>query len=485
MKRSGYAVVTLALGAWACSKTFEPEQPATAATNGATGAGGATHAASTGTGMGGAGGTMMQTELYVDAAQGMDQNAGTFDKPLKTVKEAVKRWKTGQTVILKAGTYSPASNETWGYDLPDGIVLKSNSDGVILKGPADLAFTSKGKASIEQLTFDSFKKVIDAGTGPLTFKGIAFVKDTFVLDAHGTAEVSFTDACSFEGVGRGVLAADNAKIHIADANAVDVPFDHVVEHGFLVAKTTASFDVKNLKAVGVHGVFYESSGASVATFTNVTVESPDSTDSIFNVNDTSAVTLTSSSIANPGKGTHLLRIDDTVVVVAHDLSLQGGDVGVFMAGGTFTLDAPKSNSKIQGQLQYGIEALSGAVALDIKDAWFSDSDIGISTTTTLNPCKIRGTTFVNNKTAGVEVLSDMVTPDLGLNGDPGKNTFTGNGTGVLVTSYKFAFMYAIGNTWNAFVQGSDINGKYPNSGLLSGPQSGQNFTYPSGFFLGL
>jgi hypothetical protein len=70
--------------------------------------------------------------------------------------------------------------------------------------------------------------------------------------------------------------------------------------------------------------------------------------------------------------------------------------------------------------------------------------------------------FGNLPTAGVLIRAVAgSTIDLGTVDDPGDNTFTGNvRTGVELTTGNAANVSAVGNTWNASVQGATAAGKY-------------------------
>ena len=89
---------------------------------------------------------------------------------------------------------------------------------------------------------------------------------------------------------------------------------------------------------------------------------------------------------------------------------------------------------------------------------------------------LRSCTIKNNTGPGISSLGS-ITFDLGTTTSPGNNTFLSNGTtDVDVSISSVANINAIGNTWNASVQGADSSGHYTTPGQSSGySASGPNF----------
>jgi hypothetical protein len=83
---------------------------------------------------------------------------------------------------------------------------------------------------------------------------------------------------------------------------------------------------------------------------------------------------------------------------------------------------------------------------------------------------MRGCT-INGNGGGVDVFIDSIA-DLGTSDNPGNNVFQNTGVGVMVESsigVGGIAVQAVGNTWNAGVQGADTNGKYTTVDTISGP----------------
>jgi hypothetical protein len=99
--------------------------------------------------------------------------------------------------------------------------------------------------------------------------------------------------------------------------------------------------------------------------------------------------------------------------------------------------------------------------------------------------KLRSSKVMLNE---IGILLTSPFTDLGQTYDPGNNTISGNSqTGVAfdapIINGKVGGIFAAGNTWNAFTQGSDASGGYPGNPLLnnSSPSTtGKNFQLPQG-----
>lgn len=96
--------------------------------------------------------------VFVDPVNGFDDAPGTQAKPWKTLKRALSSAIAGQTIGLLPGTYSAASGETFDYQVPDGVGIRANSDGVVLQaGNTDQsALTFLGSGSARSLSFKGF-----------------------------------------------------------------------------------------------------------------------------------------------------------------------------------------------------------------------------------------------------------------------------------------------------------------------------------------
>jgi hypothetical protein len=83
---------------------------------------------------------------------------------------------------------------------------------------------------------------------------------------------------------------------------------------------------------------------------------------------------------------------------------------------------------------------------------------------------------VSSNTGSGVGLFDGVSGDLGTRADPGGNTFTGNtSTGLQLGLGSQVPVPAVGNTWNANVQGADAAGHYSPTLQKTGPTNGTNY----------
>jgi hypothetical protein len=97
--------------------------------------------------------------------------------------------------------------------------------------------------------------------------------------------------------------------------------------------------------------------------------------------------------------------------------------------------------------------------------------------------KLRDSKISASETDGISIVDD-VSADLGTVASPGNNMITGNtGVGLAIVGPRLTNVSAVGNTWNATVQGADADGHYFTSETLTGPltrTAGNNFALVAG-----
>jgi hypothetical protein len=156
-------------------------------------------------------------EIYVKSDTGLDTNPGTLEKPLKTIKKALSGVKTGQSIVMYAGTYDAASGETFNYDIPDQVTLKANSGSVILQGSTGRALMFLGAGSLQYVTLKGFPDGLSSKTGATGAIGLVGVRfeapppPSGFLGGNGVthlgnAEMLIKD-CVFEGPYRSAISA--------------------------------------------------------------------------------------------------------------------------------------------------------------------------------------------------------------------------------------------------------------------------------------
>jgi hypothetical protein len=130
-----------------------------------------------------------------------------------------------------------------------------------------------------------------------------------------------------------------------------------------------------------------------------------------------------------------------------------------------------NGTTIQGCGRYAFEYSSGSVSA----AGMTVSGCGVGGIYSEAALTMRSCTIKNNVGTGVYGLGS-ISFDLGSGTSTGSNTFTSNSvTNVDVSLTDVSGVPAVGNTWNALVQGSDSAGHYGTGASSGYSASGTNF----------
>ncbi|HEX2865293.1 MAG TPA: DUF1565 domain-containing protein [Deinococcales bacterium] len=380
--------------------------------------------------------------LYVDAAGGLDSNDGTQAHPFKTLGKALTTVRPGGNVVLLAGTYSGASGETWGYDVPAGVSIRANTDGVILStiSPATPGLNFLGGGELRFVTMNGFAPAVAAHQGSLALTGVtanSTATDQKGLVADGTAGVSLTD-CTFATRGGALTLAGNASLSMTN--------------GLLAGP----------------GWVLEAADSVHATLTNVEING-NGKDTPMDIGGTAALTLKNVNLHDEA---------------SYAIYMRNGQPSLTVNGGTFR---NTSHQAYVIDLEEGSATVDGAqfdqvgTALGARDSQASVSNTNVSNGT--GPAfslsgtarfKLRSSNLYGNS-SGVAINAATVTADLGTAADPGGNTIQDNKTATasfganLVGDWgATTVLQAVGNTWNANTQGSDADGHYPAGLVLCG-----------------
>jgi len=172
-------------------------------------------------------------------------------------------------------------------------------------------------------------------------------------------------------------------------------------------------------------------------------------------------------------------VANTSGLVTLDSTLVKGHSGIGLKGILdLKLVATRSAFQFNG---VGIDVFNGPNSnITITGSTVSNNGIGIHAPF----FKLRKSVVTSNQT-GISVAT--FSADLGQVGDPGSNFIAANSiTGVTwdakVISGGVGGIFASGNAWNAFTQGSDANGRYLANPLLNNDSpsaSGKNFVLPT------
>jgi hypothetical protein len=171
-----------------------------------------------------------------------------------------------------------------------------------------------------------------------------------------------------------------------------------------------------------------------------------------------------------------VTFDQTSVLEDRSTAANVGCTPILGYFGTTTIDVASSTLR-GGRAAIENEPTSTTGTLSVTGSAIENAiDYGVNLNTQSSlTFKLRGTKITGSN-VGVRV-SPTATANLGTNGDPGNNTFTGNTTTSLRVE-STTVVDAAGNTWTPNQQGADGQGKY-GATLKVGPESGVNLVLPS------
>jgi len=424
---------------------------------------------------GGGGGSL--TSLYVDPASGLDSNPGTKASPLKTIGKAVSLAKGGDTIVLMAGTYDEISGESWGYTVPAGVTLKGNTTGVVLQSNSHAdGFTLSGDATVTGVTMKDFGAALSSSGGTLTMKNDTFTGNGYaaVLSSSAKATLATTD---FTGSGWGLSLQDSASASVSGGTVDGIDGDAFDVSG------SASLTLDGVQATGTHDDVVYLSQAATATISNCVFQDSSAQgsggSSSVDLSGSSSVTLTDTSITGAYSNAVLSRDAGNSVVINGGSFSDNGGYGVESEGSLSV-----NGGSFDSNAYYGIVAVAGtavisnaAMSYNARQGFYAEGSPTI---------KLRNDTLTDNSEGAVYLNSGSGSADFGTAGDPGGNTFqqTASGSVGLTVLWTNAAVQAVGDTWNASVQGADAGGHY-SSQVLSGPLSGANITLVTGASLQL
>lgn len=391
-------------------------------------------------------GTMPDPKTTIRVSPGGNDAADGLAAPVKTLKRAISIASSNgaiKTIHLEPGKYTSAGEESYPYTVPKEVTVLGDP-GTILIGTNSEEGLIVDSSSLVNLEFNDFLTAIHS-VGNATANNIV-VRTSSVggvgILADGSAKVTGKDL-KFTGdsmcTTAGVRAIGNSEVTIdtfssADMMSVDLRDQAVVSirKGTIASKTSGCNPL--VKASGKSLTLVETvvSGGSegIHQYGNGRLE----------------ITLRNTTIAD--------TMNYAIVGEGHVLSMIGGEIrstsGVTLLGGTSTF----TNVSITGSPVHGILVNEGPEPARLK---------------------VRGCT-ITGLHAGVMVSTG--TTDLGTAADPGNNTIRGNPfSNLTIGAGEVLSVTAVGNTWNANVQGTNSDGHA--SHLVVGPvsqQNGNNFT---------
>jgi hypothetical protein len=494
-----------------------------------------------GSGLGGAAGAPNEPnplDRYLDPSAGADSNDGT-SAPLafRTFSHALGEMQSGGTLWLLDGAIGGGSSEPVGtgynsLDIPDGVSVRAINDGAVTVGEGvggmnPPSFTFLGSGSLRGVSFDGVAVPIRASTGTveleaLTFKDAGGGCDSFstaALVISGDAQVTLSAGSVDEYAGAGsnvrnfAYVSDTASLTILGgtftelASGVCSPRSHFLlthsaklelsDVSIVDASATARGGIVGLLGPSTELVMTGSSiDGSIGSAPGLYVDGGGSAkitlvDSIITNNTSAAIqlgyengpltpqlSLTGSTISNSWNGI-ISSVPygpaNPTITLVDSFVVDNAIAGMYLSYGG-TLDVSGGELSGNGNNQetywgtYGGLRLGGGYTYDVK----------------LRGVALTGTpAFGGLTTAAIQITASAESNfDFGTVDEPGSNVFTGNTrTALELMTGNAATVHAVGNTWNASVQGATAQGKYsapPASQTSVTSGSGTNYIVMAG-----
>ncbi len=415
-------------------------------------------------------------EIYVKADTGLDTNAGTLDKPLKTIKKALEVWKAGKELVLLPAIYNEVSGETWKYDAPAGLIIKSTASGVILESTAKTVAFNLSTAQIENINFRNFGPALVQNSGKQTLKGVTF-ESGVATNMTKSAEADWS-SISFK---KSSVSLSEASLMNLKGATFGTAFESISVAG------SAQLDLENASTPdGPSGLLVNVSGSAKASVKTSNVTGLNSSFSVGGSGQLSlldcGVTSTTGSTINVGGGS---------------LSVKGGS---FFAPNRSGIEAGSINNvnvSVDGTNINATEGISQAKgSLQVNNAQITTTRAAITSnyvSGSLNSLSVRNsvlTTSGSNSNVILVTFSGSFI-DLGSAASPGGNTFINSSAdlnprtmvGISTVAGTTATMNASGNTWRPNVQGADAAGKYAAATVTGPSPSGVNYYVDTGITL--
>jgi hypothetical protein len=392
-------------------------------------------------------------QFYTESSVGLDTNPGTQAKPLKTIKEALARMGAGatKTTVLIAGTYNETSGETWDYDFPEGVVLKPNTSGVVLQSLGKkTGFDIAGSATFSDLTMTGFGVALAAKAGLLNLTRLNFKSNEGDLILNGIADngpSATLQDCTSSGATTSLSTSGASKLTVQNGTFKAAINGSVLN---LQARGEAKFNGTDISGAGLY---------AVGSFLSLKDVKLHDSNSGVSVGEYGLLEVDGGSFSNIKNNGSAIRSS-------------GGDINVKNAGFSGNYSA--------------IIAEGGNVFLNNLSVTSSDwtGILLIPPPSSGRPLtfRMRNSSIYSSKTYGIQYDSDPTRPvgsiDLGTASDPGGNTLQNNIFRNLNVKGNTT-LTAVGNTWNANIQGADGQGRYA-AARVDGPQSGDNYYIDSG-----
>ena len=462
---------------------------------------------------------------FIDVVNGADTNPCTQAAPCKTLVNTMLGAPSGaNTFLLADGVYSSDTEGVGGINIPHGATLQAMHPGAATL--ATLAVNVVGSATLNGLVFDrkgpafgcgGVEAASSFGIQTLTLTGV-FSNCTNWLSIGGNVKATMTPGALPGGVYTTGLPANATQWALVNGAG-----ELLIQGGVLDGNNTGNaYPSAGLLEVLGNGKL-TLDAVTVRNWPQAVLHTQGGTTAlrngtlIDNVGATTGFSCSTGGAILIGAGAGSLTMDHATLSNAAGAGicvLNNFDAAniqrIQLIQSTITKSA---GAAIQSESVQGIGAIVTADGLsltnngygifwagragtsfDLLNTTITGSSIAGGTGVFMNlpsgSFKLRGSTVSGNAQYGME-LDGSMTADLGKAGDPGANTFTGNGlAGLRSVATAGQFVDAVGNTWIPGQQGADANGRYsvPPSFTpvpKTGPAGGVNFKIDSASTLNL
>ena len=490
--------------------------------NGGVSNGGGTGGAEALAGAGGVAGQMDGPTLYVDPLIGDDQQPGTRTEPLRTIARAAALARVGWQIVLLDGVYDRSNQPQFaslidsacgidsGVVIPSDVTLRADHPGQVRLSIAGYHGLCSSGGRIEGLRLERAApgpRVLECDRGDLTIQESTFSNSGFLDSASSaSADPDLSSALLLSGSAQVTLIPGTLADYSIGSNESLATLTEqaalTIDGGQLTLTEdppdsadgfSRGFHVADSASLTLHGVRLQRKAAS-ATFSGAGIE----------LTDSGQVRLDrGASVSGFARGIAGFR--GASQVTCDDVDFADNDFGVFLLspGDLQQKSLSISGSRFTNQ-RFGAYVYSVNVALEIRDSVFTghhsgssagdgvalefaasgsasldnvsltNNDFGIvmARFNTQLPFQftLRNSRVSSNSQAGIGTYS-LGPIDFGSLASPGNNVFQGNGLGqsdganvVFGGSGSGGPLLAVGNTWDADVQGADASGRYTVSG---------------------
>lgn len=402
-------------------------------------------------------GDSSELDLIVHVSPAGDDANDGLASPVKTLKHAIGIAAANMkitTIIMASGTYSASTGETFPYTVPLNVTIAGPAGGgAILAGSKAEPGMSVGPGSLQDLDLQDFTTAITVN-GTASLRNIRVLTSTTAVQAETAAE----------------LTVDNLEI----AGTAGACTTGIVLNG--AAKLTATtLATHNL------GTSLNSKDQSASSIADGTLMGDVScAQTVIDVSSSARFTLSGSLLDGGALGIGLNTKSPGFQAIISNTIVRNSKVdalaGQAPAGGSATLQMTggelSSSSGAGATLLAGTWSFANVAIRDNKNLGIYLQDGNL----VMRGCVITGNVL------GIDV-DISATADLGTGAAPGGNVFQGNTIVGVAVQNGIAAVDAIGNTWNASIQGADAMGRYKTPMTIPGPVEsvdGNNYSICNG-----